>query len=184
MIGRLDAADRVDGLQESGRPRHAARKLTAALGMLVLLAFAACGGVAPAPPIVVTIGSAAGSVVVGEPVQFHVSANPAPRADLTVRVTIASTGCELAQSPESVTIAAGDSRATLTVAIGGVAVGANGCEVTARIAAGEGYEVGAGAGAASTTLTMRPVVTVTADSASVTKGSPVSFTLTASPPPV
>ncbi|MDE0227672.1 MAG: hypothetical protein OXJ62_02315 [Spirochaetaceae bacterium] len=82
-------------------------------------------------------------------------------------------------------IAAGKSQSTLEVPTRDVAVGEKGCVVTATIAAGAGYQIGAAAGAsASATLAMQPVVTITADSASVTEGSPVSFTLTASPPPV
>ena len=182
----------------SGGPRHPARQLTAASGLLLLLALAACDeGMAPATanangspppishgPVVVTIASAGDSVVGGDPLRFRVSANPAPPAALTVTVTITAPDCELAQSPESVTIAAGESHATLTVPSSGVAAGANRCVVTATIAAGEGYEVGEAAGAsASATLTMQPVVTVTRDSASVTEGEQVSFTLTAAPPP-
>ncbi|MDE0025980.1 MAG: hypothetical protein OXP69_16325 [Spirochaetaceae bacterium] len=124
------------------------------------------------------------SVVDGDSLQFRISASPVPRAELTVRVTIAARDCELAQSPEPVTIAAGESHATLTVPTRGVAVGAQGCTVTATIAAGEGYEVGTATRASATaTLAMRPVVTVTPDTAFVTEGRPVSFTLTAAPPP-
>ena len=65
----------------------------------------------------------------------------------------------------------------------GVAVGAEGCEVTASIAAGDGYEVGAAADASASATVRLPEVTITADSASVEEGNPVAFTLTASPPP-
>jgi len=133
---------------------------------------------------VVTVAAATDVVTAGASPQFRISANPAPLADLAVTVTITAPGCVLAQSSASVPIAAGASHATLTVPTGGVAAGANGCVVTATIAAGDGYAVGAAGGAsASVTLTMQPVVTVTADSATVTEGSPVSFTLTAAPPP-
>jgi len=136
-------------------------------------------------PVVVTI--AFDSVVDGDSLQFRISASPVPRAELTVRVTVAARDCELAQSQEPVAIAAGESHATLTVPTRGVAVGAQGCTVTATIAAGEGYEVGTATGASATaTLAMRPVVTVTPetpDTAFVTEGRPVSFTLTAAPPP-
>ena len=181
------------GARRESAGRGDARQFTAAAGVLLLLALAACdGGMAPPPgsqsPGVVTIASAGDSVVGGDPLRFRVSANPAPPAALTVTVTITAPDCELAQSPESVTtsvtIAAGESHATLTVPSRGVAAGANRCVVTATIAAGDGYEAGAGAGAsASATLTMQPVVTVTRDSASVTEGEPVSFTLTAAPVP-
>ncbi|MDE0022880.1 MAG: hypothetical protein OXP69_00555, partial [Spirochaetaceae bacterium] len=99
---------------------------------------------APAAPpqrqstVVVAIASVADSVTAGDPLQFRVSAKPAPQAELTVTVTIAA--CNLAQSTASVTIATGKSQATLAVPTTGVAPGAEGCEVTATIAAGEGYE--------------------------------------------
>ena len=120
---------------------------------------------------------------VGGP-QFRLGAEPAPPEDLTVRVTIAFPDCGAAQSSESVTIPAGESHAVLTVTTV-VEVGADGCEVVATVAPGDGYEVGAAAGA-SASVTLRPVtpvVTVTADSETVPEGSPVSFTLTAAPVP-
>ncbi len=194
MIAGLTLA-RLRRRSPERRPRPAAaRQLTVAL--LPVLALAACSGGtslaagsgSPPPtsqsPVVVTIAAATDVVTTDAAPQFRISANPAPRADLAVTVTITALGCVLAQSSASVPIAAGESHATLTVPTGGVAAGANGCVVTATIAAGEGYAVGAAAGAsASVTLTMQPVVTVTADSATVTEGSPVSFTLTAAPPP-
>ena len=131
----------------------------------------------------VTIASVADSVTAGDPLQFRVSAKPAPQAKLTVTVTIAATDCDLAQTTASVKIAAGKSQATLPVPTTGVAVGAEGCEVTATIAAGDGYEVGAAADASASATVRLPEVTITADSGSVEEGNPVAFTLTASPPP-
>ena len=132
----------------------------------------------------VTIAPAADAVTAGGP-QFRLSAEPAPTEDLTVKVTIASPDCKVAQKSESVTIVAGKSHALLTVPTTGVEVGADGCEVIARIAIGDGYEVGAAPGA-SASVTLRrvtPVVTIAADAETVPEGSPVSFTLTASPKP-
>ena len=116
----------------------------AGLGLLLLLALAGCTQASsPSSQIpVVTVSAAADSVARGEPLRFHVRAEPAPRADLTVNVTIASSDCELARSSESVTISAGDSVATLTVATTGVEVGAQSCEVAATVADGEDYAVG------------------------------------------
>lgn len=165
-----------------------AGNIASALGLLPLLALAACSAdMAPAAPppaastVVVTIASVADSVTAGDPLQFRVSAKPAPQAKLTVTVTIAA--CNLAQTTASVTIAAGKSQATLPVPTTGVAPGAEGCEVTATIAAGDGYEVGAAAYASASATVRLPEVTIEADSESVEEGSPVSFTLTASPPP-
>ena len=161
-----------------------------ALGLLLSLALAACSeSMAPAAPpqrqstVVVTIASVADSVTAGDPLQFRVSAKPAPQAELTVTVRIAATDCELTQATASVQIAVGKSQATLPVPTTGVAVGAEGCEVTASIAAGDGYEVGAAADASASATVRLPEVTITADSESVEEGSPVAFTLTATPPP-
>ena len=83
------------------------------------------------------------------------------------------------------TIAAGESRASLTVDTSGIAVGAGGCVVTATIAAGDGYRAGAAKVSASATLMpVPPVVTIAAGDSPVTEGNPVTFTLTAAPPPV
>ena len=93
------------------------------------------------------------------------------------------------------TIAAGNTEATLTVSTSSAGVGEAGCEVTAAIAAGEDYRTGdADAASASATVTParqtpepqepgRPVVTVVANASTVTGGSEVSFTLTAAPAP-
>ena len=121
---------------------------TAGLGLLFLLALAGCtqasgpsSQTAIATPVV-TVSAVADSVARGEPLQFHVRAEPAPRADLTVNVTIASSDCGLAQSSESVTINAGNSVATLTVATTGIEVGAHSCEVAATVGRGDDYAVG------------------------------------------
>ena len=178
-----------------GRPSRAAMQITAGL---LLMALAGCGEMGPAstPYPVVTIAPAV-PVAEGSPLKFMVRAHPAPPADLTVAVAIASPGCTLTQAPKSVTIAAGMTEATLTVPTSGAWVGAEGCTVTATIAPGAGYRVGATtAASASATLTPEsttpgtetpgtatPAVTVTASASSVTEGSTVSFTLTAAPPP-
>ena len=114
--------------------------------VLLLLAFAGCSQASPSNSQhpVVTVVAVEGSVTGGAPLQFHVRAEPAPRADLTVSVTIASSGCQLAQSHASVTIIAGASLATLNVPTTGVDVGAEGCEVTATVARGKGYVVAGG----------------------------------------
>ena len=174
-------------------PRAAARRVTAGIGLFLLLALAGCEGPTqkqPATPMV-TI-SAAGDVTEGNPLKFLVRADPAPPADLPVGVTIKPAGCELTEAPTSVTIDAGKTEATLTVPTSGAGVGADGCSVTATIADGEGYRVGATAASVSATVTrdptgetgpMQPVVTIMATAVTVTAGSPVSFTLTAEPAP-
>ena len=149
----------------------------------------------PAPRVVITISAPSAEVAVGSPLKFLVWAAPAPSANLTVGVKIRSSGCELAQAPNSVTVPAGKKEATLTVPTSGARVKAKGCTVTATIAAGAGYQVGA-ATAASASASLTPetatpesgtptqrVVTIAATAPAVTEGSEVSFTLTAAPPP-
>ena len=139
----------------------------AALGLLSLLVLAGCTQ-ASAPSSqtpVVTVSAVADSVARGEPLQFHVRAEPAPRADLTVNVTIASSDCELAQSSESVTINAGDSVAMLTVATAGLEMGARSCEVAATVVRGAGYAVGGADSVGSS-----PSATATITDSAVTDG--------------
>ena len=160
--------------------------VSAGFALAVLLALAGCNQVTPssgpAPAVTIVPVAGSGPISAGGPLRFLVRADPAPAAALKVAVMIASPGCALTQR-ESVTIPAGDTEATLTVATDGATVGPEGCSVTATIAAGDGYTVGAAtAASASTTLTL-PVVTITADSEPVTEGSPVSFMLTATPAP-
>ena len=166
--------------------RRTASAVTAALGLLLLLALAGCSRAAPdkSHRPVVTIAPVAEAVVADDPLRFRVSAAPEPQADLTVSVTIASDHCELSEPPDSVIIGAGKSQATLTVNTSGATVGAQRCVVTATIAAGDGYAVGEGAGAAArATLTMQPVVTIADGDRAVPEGDPVLFTLTAAPAP-
>ena len=167
------------------------------MGLLLLLGLAGCSRApgaagreeAPAPERpqepVVTIAAAVDSVNADGPLQFLVHATPAPRANLTVGVSIASDPCNITRAPDTVTIAAGESRASLTVGTSGAAVGAQGCVVTATIAAGDGYRAGAAANASAsaTLMLVQPVVTIAAGDSPVTEGDAVTFTLTAAPPP-
>ena len=172
------------------RPRVRAGRRTRSVPMsllLVLVALAACSGSAPtriADTPVVTI-SAGESVDVQAPLQFHVRAQPAPATDLTVSVTIAADGCRLTQSLESVTIVAGEDRAVFTVLTTGLEAGADGgCTVTAAIAAGEGYQVGAAGSASATVMPVhQPLVTIAAGDSPVTEGGAASWTLSADPAP-
>ncbi len=186
------------GSSPAGRHRRSARaarvQAAAAFGLLLFLALAGCSrasgaaGTEEATPEsrqpVVTIAAAVDSMAAEGRLQFLVHAAPAPRAALTVRVSIAADSCTLTRTSDTVTIAAGESRATLTVETGAVAVGAGGCAVTATIAAGDGYRAGAAKASASANLMpVPPVVTIAAGDSPVTEGHPVTFTLTAAPPP-
>ena len=131
-----------------------------ASGLLSLaLALAGCGQASPsvsgAHVPAVTIVPAAQYVAWGDLPLFHVRAEPAPPADLTVTVTVASSGCAPVQSPLPVTITAGSPAATLEVPVGVVA-GEQDCEVSATIAPGEGYSIGTGGSARSATVVIAP----------------------------
>ncbi len=181
---------------------------TVAIGSgLLLLALAGCGQASPSGSgsqvPMVTIVRVVPSVTWGDPLQFRVRAEPAPSADLTVGVTIASSGCKLAQSPTSVTIAAGAPAATLVLPTTGAEVGEQGCAVTATVAAGEGYAVSDGSSrSAAVAITggeapgappivagdalsagVPPRVTIDAIVPYVTAGDDLRLTLSADPPP-
>ena len=151
--------------------------------LVVLAALAACSPSGTRNPTVVTISAVESGDVQA---QFHVRAQPAPATDLMVSVTIAADGCDLTQSLESVTIAAGDDQAVFTVLTTGLEAGAHGvCTVTATIAPGEGYQVGAAASASATVMPghQPPVVTIAAGASQVTEGAAASWTLSATPVP-
>ena len=152
----------------------------------------------------VTIVRVVPSVTWGEPLQFRFRAEPAPAADLTVGVTIASSGCKLAQSSTSVTIAAGAPAATLVLPTTGAEVGEQGCAVTATVAAGEGYAVGSDGSSRSAAVAITggaapgappivagdalsagvpPRVTIDTIPPYVTAGDDLRLTLSADPPP-
>ena len=162
--------------------------------MCLLVALAACSPVGTRDPIVVTIW-AVESADAPAPLQFSVRAEPAPATDLTVSVTIAADGCDRTQSLESVMIVAGEDRAVFTVLTTGLEAGADGgCTVTAAIAPGEGYQVGAVGAAASASAPVTPVapvtpgyqprvVTIAAGDSPVTEGATAWWTLSATPAP-
>ena len=204
----------MDMMDRSGstraRPRPA---VTHGLGLLLLLVLAGCNLASPSSSPssqgpTVTIVPVAGSVAVGDPLQFQVRAEPAPQEDLTVSVAIVSPDCELPQSQESVTITAGASAATLRVPTAGVEVGEDGCEVTTALDPGEGYVVGSGdtvgssrsasavitpiaqtqetVGDPETIIDPAPVPEVTIsriEPGHVDEGATLRFRLTATPPP-
>ena len=138
----------------------------------------------------VTIMAVASSVTEGQPATFTVRANPAPAMDLMVSVTVTETGTTLAASvPENVTVAAGQTTATLQVTTVDDTADESDSTVTARVASGTGYTVGSRSSARVTVADNdepapqpEPQVTIAADG-DVTEGEAVSFTVTATPAP-
>ena len=164
-------------------------RIAAGIGLLLILAVTGCNGLRPMHAVpVVTIARATDAFTAGNSLAFEVRAEPAPREPLTVSVTVEADSCELPDSLESVTIAAGDSQATLEVQ---TTVGMDRCTVSVMIAPGDGYQVGdATEASASATVTVTdndglPAVSIApaAGTAEVTEGTPVSFTLIAMPAP-
>ena len=133
----------------------------------------------------VTIAADADPVAEGEAVSFTVTAMPPPTADLVVRVTVSETGDTLRASvPENVTIAAGQTSATLQVTTVDDTASESDSTVTATLTAGTGYTIGSSSSAAVTvTDNDQPQVTIAADADPVAEGEAVSFTVTAMPPP-
>ena len=146
---------------------------------------------------VVTIVAVTESAAAGAPLRFTVHAQPAPADDLTVRLVLDADAClQAAPLPSTITILAGEQEATLSLQTTDVEVGSDGCSVTVTIAHGDGYRVGDTATSASVMVAVpetddpdppqvpvQPAVTIAADTATVTEGSDVSFTLSATPPP-
>ena len=65
----------------------------------------------------VSIRAVASSVTEGSPIQFRVTATPAPQAELVISVSWTDSGSKLAQTrPQTVTITAGSTSSTLTAA--------------------------------------------------------------------
>ena len=139
----------------------------------------------------VSIRAVASSVTEGSPIQFRVTATPAPQAELVISVSWTDSGSKLAQTrPQTVTITAGSTSSTLTAATIDDADDEPDTTVTAKLSLppGSGYILSG----ASASVTVRdddgtpdtPVVTISRSGASsVTEGTVVEFTVTASPAP-
>ena len=184
--------DEASGTNRAYRHAAVANVLWLVLAGLVL-ALTACSVAAVRAPVV-TITAVPESGSRDMLVQFLVGAQPPPAQPLTVTVRLNATGCTLVSLSEKVKIAGGDSAATLTLTVttGGEA-GSDGCTVTATIAPGAGYAVSDTEASATATRTGavdadpvrrdQPMVTIAAAGGSVTEGSPVRFTVTATPAP-
>ena len=141
----------------------------------------------------VTITAVADSVVEGNSVQFRVTAEPAPEADLTLSVSVTQTVPERATGiPPSVTIPASSTGSvvlTLTTTDDSVIQSAGTVTVTLTgVTSGPAtYRIGSPASATVTvTVNDAPLqnsVIISAVTDSVVEGNPVQFTVTAAPAP-
>ena len=143
----------------------------------------------PVPdPVTPELRLSAGSPVdEGGNAVFTVHADAAPAADLTVGLTVAQTGDVLSApgaGSRQLTLAAGTTSATLTLATADDGVDEPDGSVSVTLDAGAGYTVAAGqaAGAVAVRDNDEPVVSIAAGSG-VTEGAPAAFTLTANPAP-
>ena len=143
----------------------------------------------PAPRV--SIRAVASSVTEGSPVRFRVTATPAPQDALVISVSWVDPAGKLAGTqPTAVTINAGTTSRTLTAATAGNTIDDGNGTVTATVSLpeGSGYILSG----ASASVTVRdddgtpdmPEVTISrSGSSSVTEGTAVQFTVTASPAP-
>ena len=142
------------------------------------------------PEITVTGGS---GITEGGDAVFTVSASPAPAANLPVSLTVTDDGTSdfLAQSEErtrTVTISAGQTSATLTVATEEDSTDEGDGSVTATVGSATGYQIGSPSSATVAVSddndppVTTPVVSVSGGSA-ISEGGTASFTLTATPAP-
>ena len=148
---------------------------------------------APPPPALPAVSISAGAgITEGGDAVFTVSASPAPPADLTVSLAVADDANSdfLAQSDEgtrTVTIAGGQTSATLTVTTQDDSADETDGSVTATVSDGTGYTVGSPSTATVAVSdddpAPTPVVGIAAGSA-ITEGGTARFTLTATPAPL
>ena len=148
-------------------------------------------------PPMVTIAAAGGSVTEGSPARFTVTATPAPAGPLQVSLMWMPIGSVLdGTPPATVTISAGGTAAVEAATDDDEVDEPNGA-VIATVTSGPGYTVGEPRTAPVAVIDndgdvdpapgpgsgVQPVVTIAAAGGSVTEGSPVRFTLTATPAP-
>ncbi|MCY4377255.1 MAG: cadherin-like beta sandwich domain-containing protein, partial [Spirochaetaceae bacterium] len=122
----------------------------------------------PGNPVAAIVAEAS-SVPEGSPAVFEVTLDKAPSEDVTVSLSVTESGSMLAgTAPTSVTVAAGDTGATLSIATEDDSVAEGDGAVTATLSAGTGYVLGSDVAAE---------VTVTDDDAA-------EFAVTVSPPEI
>ena len=144
----------------------------------------------PEPGITLTGG---GGIIEGGNAVFTVHSNPAPPSELTVTLNVDDDGAGdfLAQGDEgtqTVTIPAGQTSATLTLATENDSTDEPDGSVSATVASGTGYTVGSPSTATVAVSDdddppiTTPVVSITGGNG-ITEGGAASFTLTATPAP-
>ena len=144
------------------------------------------------PPPVVTIVADSGSVTEGSRVRFTVTATPAPASPL--EVNLSWTGSPLSGTPPATVTVSTAGTAAVETATADDAVADNDGVVSVTVGSGPGYTVGDprtatvsvvddDGGDTGQATRSPPVVTIVADSGSVTEGSLVRFTVTATPAP-
>ena len=143
----------------------------------------------PVPnPVIPELRLSAGTPVdEGGNAVFTVHADAAPEADLTVAFTVSQTGDVLSApgaGSRQLTLAAGATSATLTLATADDGVDEPDGSVSVTLDAGAGYTLAAGqaVGTVAVRDNDEPVVSIAAGSG-VTEGAPAAFTLTANPAP-
>ena len=137
----------------------------------------------PAPTPEISIASD-GDVTEGRTASFTITANPAPRADLHVSVSVSQSGdYAVSTGPQTVTIPTSGSY-TLTVATSDDSADEADGSVTATVTTGTGYAVSSSGGAATVAVSDDDVPEISiAAGAGVTEGNAASFTISASPTP-
>ncbi len=139
------------------------------------------------PEISITAGS---GVTEGGSAQFTITASPAPRANLSVSVTVSATGdYGVTTGTKTVTIPTGGT-ATLTVSTTGDSLDEADGSVTVTLQSGTGYDVSSSASWATVAVSddddpapqQVPEISITGGGG-ITEGGTAQFTITASPAP-
>ena len=152
----------------------------------------------------VTITAGPSPVTEGQPATFTVTANPAPAANVDVRVTVTETGDTNASGTHNPTILAGTTSVELSISTANDTTDEPDSRVTARVNSGNGYTVARPSSALVTVANDdetvkppddgdplpgdpppggKPTVSITGVPSEVTEGHHVDITLTADPAP-
>ena len=135
----------------------------------------------------ITISAGTSPVTEGTSATFTITASSAPTSPLIVNVDVSEDGDVISGTPSStVIINANNTTATLTVNTVNDQVDESNSVITAEVESGIGYTVGSSSSASVTVNDNddpTPALTISAGTTSVTEGTDVTFTITASPAP-